>query len=254
MVFLEASRQSPTRYLMNVPTSAPLLLVEDDLDMAGNIGDYLDRRGWRVHHAANGALALHLLLETKFAAVVLDRGLPGIDGLELCRRLRDGVAQDLPVLMLTAADALDDRLAGFSSGVDDYVVKPFALPELHARLTSLVRRSEGRRAAAGELLRCADLEMNLGTRVVARAGRAVPLTNMGYAILEILMRRSPEVVRREDIEQTLWGEMPPSSDALRTHVFALRAAIDGDAKQPLLWTHRGIGYQLEARYPASSRA
>ncbi len=247
MVFLETSYQPPTRYLMNVPTSAPLLLVEDDLDMADNIGDYLDRRGWRVHHAANGALALHLIMETQFAAVVLDRGLPGIDGLELCRRLRDGAARHLPVLMLTAADSLDDRLAGFSSGVDDYVVKPFALPELHARLTALVRRSEGRSAAAAEVLRCADLEMNLGTRVVSRAGQAISLTNMGFAILEILLRRSPDVVRREEIEQALWGEMPPSSDALRTHVFALRTAIDGGSSPSLLWTHRGVGYQLEAR-------
>jgi DNA-binding response OmpR family regulator len=232
---------------MIVPASAPLLLVEDDLDMAGNIGDYLDRRGWRVHHASNGALALHLILETPFAAVVLDRGLPGIDGLELCRRLRGGTARHLPVLMLTAADSLDDRLAGFAAGVDDYVVKPFALPELHARLTALVRRAEGVGALAAEVLRCGDLEMNLGTRVVARAGQTVPLTNMGFAILEILLRRSPMVVKREVIEDALWGETPPGSDALRSHVFALRGAIEGDGRPPLLWTHRGVGYQLEAR-------
>ncbi len=232
---------------MNVPTTAPLLLVEDDLDMADNIGDYLDRRGWRVHHAPNGALALHLILETEFAAVVLDRGLPGIDGLELYRRLRDGAAKHLPVLMLTAADSLDDRLAGFASGVDDYVVKPFALPELHARLTALVRRAEGMQSQSAEILRCADLEMNLGTRTVSRAGRSLSLTNMGFAILEILLRRSPAVVKREDIEQALWGEMPPSSDALRSHVFALRTAVDAPFPQALLWTHRGVGFQIEAR-------
>ncbi len=238
---------------MTVPTTAPLLLVEDDLDMAGNIGDYLDRRGWRVHHASNGALALHLILETKFAAVVLDRGLPGIDGLELCRRLRDGAARHLPVLMLTAADSLDDRLAGFSSGVDDYVVKPFALPELHARLIALVRRAEGATAASGEALACGDLEMNLDTRAVTRAGQPLTLTNMGFAILEILLRRSPAVVKREEIEQALWGEMPPSSDALRTHVHALRSAIDGSFDPPLLQTHRGVGYQLAVR-PGDTRS
>lgn len=232
---------------MNVPTTAPLLLVEDDLDMAANIGDYLDRRGWRVHHASNGALALHLILETTFAAVVLDRGLPGIDGLELCRRLRNGAARQLPVLMLTAADSLEDRLAGFSSGVDDYVVKPFALPELHARLTALVRRAEGSLAGAEEVLRCDDLEMNLGTRTVSRAGQSLEVTNMGFAILEILLRRSPTVVKREEIEQALWGEMPPSSDALRSHVFALRAVVDTPFEASLLWTHRGVGFQIEAR-------
>lgn len=247
MVFLERAHRVPASLKMNVPTHAPILLVEDDLDMADNIGDYLDRRGWRVHHAANGALALHLIMENQFAAIVLDRGLPGIDGLELCRRLRAGAQRQLPVLMLTAADTLNDRLAGFSSGVDDYVVKPFALPELHARLTALVRRSEGVAGGqGGELLRCADLEMNPTTRVVSRAGQTLTLTNMGFAILEILLRRSPGVVRREEIEEALWGEMPPSSDALRSHVFALRTAVDGPFPDPLLKTHRGVGYQITA--------
>lgn len=123
----------------------PLLLVEDDADLAATVEEYLARRGWEVEYAANGARALAMLLDRSYALMVLDQRLPGINGLDLCRRVRSGVAPQLPILMLTAADALEDRLAGFAAGVDDYLVKPFALPELAARLTALVRRtSEGR--------------------------------------------------------------------------------------------------------------
>ena len=230
---------------MNGAPALPLLLVEDDADMAANIADYLGRRGWTVHHAATGALALHLVLGQSFAAVVLDRGLPGLDGIEICQRLRHGLDRKVPVLMLTAADRLEDRLSGFAAGVDDYLVKPFALPELQARLTALVRRAQGAApSSAGEVLRCADLVLSPGTREVSRAGRPLVLTNMGFALLELLLRRSPEVVRRDELEQALWHDEPPGSDALRSHWFALRNAVDGPPAPPLLHTHRGVGFQV----------
>jgi DNA-binding response OmpR family regulator len=198
-----------------------------------------------VHHAATGALALHLVLGQSFAAVVLDRGLPGLDGIEVCQRLRHGLDRKVPVLMLTAADRLEDRLSGFAAGVDDYLVKPFALPELQARLTALVRRAQGAApSSAGEVLRCADLVLSPGTREVSRAGRPLVLTNMGFALLELLLRRSPEVVRRDELEQALWHDEPPGSDALRSHWFALRNAVDGPPAPPLLHTHRGVGFQV----------
>jgi DNA-binding response OmpR family regulator len=235
---------------MSAPPALPLLLVEDDWDMAGNISDYLEAHGWRVRHAANGALALHLLLEERFAAVILDRDLPALDGLEVCRRLRQGPAQLVPVLMLTAADRLEERLEGFAAGVDDYLVKPFALPELVARLGALLRRGGGvAPAPEGEVLRCADLELHPGTREVRRGGRRLALTNMGFAILELLLRRSPEVVRREELEEALWRDAPPGSDALRSHIFTLRAALDGPSDLPLLQTHRGVGFQIRAARP-----
>jgi DNA-binding response OmpR family regulator len=230
---------------MNGAPALPLLLVEDDADMAANIADYLGRRGWTVHHAATGALALHLVLGQSFAAVVLDRGLPGLDGIEVCQRLRHGLDRKVPVLMLTAADRLEDRLSGFAAGVDDYLVKPFALPELQARLTALVRRAQGAApSSAGEVLRCADLVLSPGTREVSRAGRPLVLTNMGFALLELLLRRSPEVVRRDELEQALWHDEPPGSDALRSHWFALRNAVDTPPAPPLLHTHRGVGFQV----------
>ena len=232
-----------------------VLLVEDDADMAANMGEYLERRGWSVHYASTGALALHLAAERDFAVIVLDRGLPLIDGLEVCRRLRAGPVGQIPILMLTAADRLEDRLDGFAAGVDDYVVKPFALPELVARLTALVRRAGGRPAGvAAGVLRCGDIELRPDLRRVTRAGRKLQLTNMGFAILELLMRRSPAVVPREEIERALWGDEPPGSDALRSHLFALGAAVDGEGGEPLLHTHRGIGYQLASQTGAGSES
>ena len=230
---------------MNGAPALPLLLVEDDVDMAANIADYLGRRGWHVHHASTGPLALHLVVGQSFAAVVLYRGLPGLDGIEVCQRLRQGRDRKVPVLMLTAADRLEDRLGGFAVGVDDYLVKPFALPELQARLTALVRRAQGAAPSGpGEVLRCADLVLCPGTREVSRAGRPLALTNMGFTLLELLLRRSPEVVRREELEQALWRDEPPGSDALRSHWFALRNAVDGPPSAPLLHTHRGVGFQV----------
>lgn len=231
---------------MHVTPAQPVLLVEDDLDLAGNIQDYLEHNGWQVDYAPDGALALHRLLTGRHAAAILDLRLPGLGGLELCRRLRAEVGSQLPVLMLTAADTLNDRLAGFGAGADDYLVKPFALPELLARLQALVRRAQPHLAAGSAVLRFADLELDPALRTVRRAGETLALTNMGFALLEILLRRAPAVVPRAEIEHHLWGDEPPGSDALRTHLAALRAAVDRPPWPPLLHTHRGIGYQLLA--------
>jgi DNA-binding response OmpR family regulator len=231
---------------MNITPAHPVLLVEDDLDLAGNIQDYLEHQGWVVDYAPDGALALHRLLAGRHAAAILDLCLPGLGGLELCRRLRAEKGARLPVLMLTAADTLNDRLAGFEAGADDYLVKPFALPELLARLQALVRRAQPHLAAATAVLRFADLELDPALRTVRRAGELLPLTNMGFALLEILLKRAPAVVPRAEIEHHLWGDEPPGSDALRTHLAALRAAVDREPWPPLLHTHRGIGYQLIA--------
>lgn len=243
----------PASAAMPAASTLPLLLVEDDTDMAGNVSDYLERRGWTVHHARSGALALHLVTEQRYAAVILDRGIPGLNGVEVCRHLRRGQCRNLPVLMLTAADSLAERLEGFEAGADDYVVKPFALPELLARITALVRRASGERQMGRELLRCADLEMDPRMREVRRGDRILKLTNMAFAVLEVLLRRTPEVVSRDEIEQALWADNPPGSDVLRTHVFALRAAVDGDGEVPLVHTHRGVGYQVCVRPADASR-
>lgn len=220
----------------------PVLLVEDNFDLAGNIQDYLEQRGWRVDYVPNGALALHRVNEQTHAAVILDLRLPVIDGLEVCRRLRNSIAPRIPVLMLTAADLLDDRLAGFAAGADDYMVKPFALPELLARLRALVRRSSA--VSPSSVLRVHDLELNPSTREARRGERRLVLTRMGYSILEYLLARSPAVVLRQELERHLWADDPPGSDALRTHIATLRAEVDRTERTALLHTHRGVGYQM----------
>lgn len=232
------------------PTSAlPILLVEDDADLAATVEEFLVRRGWSVVYAANGARALAMLLERPFALMVLDHRMPGLTGLDLCRRVRAEVAPTLPILMLTAADSLEDRLAGFAAGVDDYLVKPFALPEFQARLLALLRRTARGRNTEGTMLQFAGIEMDLATREVRRDNRCLVLTRMGFSILELLVRRAPAVVRREELERYLWSDEPPGSDALRTHIYALRVELDPSGTPPMLRTHRGVGYQLVAARP-----
>ena len=227
-----------------VSSGQSLLLVEDDLDLAESIGEFLLRRGWQVAHARNGALALHLAVLDRYEVIVLDRAMPGLDGIGVCRALRAGPLASVPILMLTAADSLPERLEGFAAGVDDYLVKPFAPAELDARLTALVRRSTASANGGGRILRCAGLELDSATREVRHAGRSVDLTKMGFSILEILLRCSPAVVPRGQLERELWGDEPPGSDALRSHVFVLRAALDQVGAASLLRTHRGVGYQM----------
>ena len=230
----------------------PILLVEDDPDLAANIQDYLEQQGWRVDYAPNGALAIHQLISGRFSAGIFDLRMPGLGGLELCERVRTSIAPALPVLLLTAADTLEDRLRGFRAGADDYLVKPFALAELLARLQALIRRSTGIVHSIANTLRVGDLELRVSTREVRRDTQHLTLTNMGFTILEKLMRHSPAVVLRSDLEFHLWGDEPPDTDSLRTHIATLRAAIDPPGLPPLLLTHRGVGFQLLAARHRSS--
>lgn len=219
-----------------------VLVVEDSQDLATNIADYLESRGYAVDTAMDGVTGLHLAVTQAHDVIVLDLMLPGIDGLSLCRRLRQDAKSTVPVLMLTARATLDDKAAGFGEGADDYLVKPFALRELDLRLRALTRR-----ARAGEnrtLLKVADLLFDLDTFSVSRGGKLLTLPALPLKILELLMKRAPGVVSRRDIERTVWGDSPPDSDALRVHMHTLRAAIDAPGQRPLVHTLRGIGYQM----------
>jgi DNA-binding response OmpR family regulator len=177
-----------------------------------------------------------------YDAIVLDVMLPGMDGFTLCRRLREEARRDTPVLMLTALDALDDRIAGLEFGADDYVVKPFALRELEARLKALSRRAHGKTAQT--VLRVADLEYDPALVRVRRGDRAIELPPIPLRLLDTLMRASPRVVKREELERAVWGDQPPDSDALRAHMHVLRAGVEGAGEPVLIHTLRGIGYRL----------
>lgn len=220
-----------------------LLIVEDNPDLAANIGEYLEEHGHIVDYAADGPTGLRLATSNLYDAVVLDLFLPGMDGLAVCRRLRESPHSAMPVLMLTARDQERDKLAGFEAGADDYVTKPFSLPELMARLSALIRRSQGLKPLK---LKVADLEFDTQTLQAYRGSRRLELTPTGLKLLDHFMRVYPAVVTRADIERLLWGDNPPDNDAtLRAHIHALRAAVDQGENVRLLHTVHGIGYRLE---------
>ena len=218
-----------------------ILLVEDNRDLAANVGEFLESRGHVVDYAADGLTGLHLAATHRYDALVLDLGLPGIDGLALCKRLREDARSNVPVLMLTAKDTERDKLTGFEVGTDDYLVKPFSLAELHARLQALARRGGSR----AEVLQVADLSFDVRTLIVRRGGQRVELTPAGLKLLEKLMRVSPGVLSRQYAERAIWGEDRPDSDAaLRGHIHALRQALDQGFEPRLLHTVHGVGYRL----------
>jgi DNA-binding response OmpR family regulator len=227
------------------------LLVEDNEDLAATVADFLSSRGMVTDVAGDGMTAMHLLARHEYDAVVLDLGLPDVDGLELCRRLRESSRGDLPVLMLTARDTEADKLAGFAAGTDDYLVKPFSLPELAARLAALERRARG--ASLARVLEVADLRLDLDALEVRRAGAEIHLPPIPMKILALLMRNTHRVVSRRELEAEIWGDDPPESGALKTHIHTLRSAIDHPFAKPLLRTVPGSGYRLAPAEAAGRR-
>jgi len=174
---------------------------------------------------------------------VLDVMLPGLNGLELCRKLRGELGKATPVLMLTARDTVEDKVAGFDSGADDYLVKPFSLVELEIRLRALVRRARGTQVGA-PVLQFGELSFDTVNYKARRAGRPLALTRTGYTILRCLMKDAPRIVTRDTLEHEVWGDERPDSDALRTHIHALRQALDKPYPFAMLRTIPGIGYKL----------
>ena len=221
-----------------------ILVVEDNRDILANIADYLDLKGYLVDCAQDGLRGLQLATSQPYDLIVLDIMLPGLDGYQLCRRLRQEARLETPIIMLTARDLLEDRLQGFDAGADDYLVKPFALSELQARMEAVLRRSRG---GVRRLLQVADLSYDLDTLQVQRAGQPIRLNPLGLKLLAILMQRSPAVVRRDALEAALWGDECPDSDSLRSHIHLLRQAIDKPFGHPLLHTVHGVGYCLAER-------
>jgi DNA-binding response OmpR family regulator len=217
-------------------------LIEDDERTARAVGRGLREEGYLVDIARSGEEGEHLAHVNDYRVIVLDWYLPGKDGITVCRELRhNGVTT--PILMLTARDALADRVTGLDGGVDDYLTKPFAFVELLARLRALLRRSELGRPL---VLTVGDLSMNPATHRVTRAGNSIELTVKEYQILELLMRRPGEVVARTRIEEEIWGQVSDvSSNAVDVHISHLRRKIDPPAARRLLQTVRGRGYYVD---------
>ncbi|MHB1554846.1 MAG: response regulator transcription factor [Acidimicrobiales bacterium] len=218
-----------------------ILVVDDDPGVRTALDRALRLDGYEVTSVADGQAALESLALTPPDAMVLDLGLPGIDGLDVCRRMR-GAGDDTPVLILTARDAVHDRVLGLDAGADDYLVKPFALAELEARLRALLRR---RPADTGESLRFADLVLDLGTREARRADRAFSLTRIEFDLLELFMRHPRQVLTREVILDRVWGyTFDSGTNSLAVYVGYLRRKTEAGNEPRLLHTVRGVGYVL----------
>ncbi|MFC0401402.1 response regulator transcription factor [Paraburkholderia rhizosphaerae] len=221
-----------------------VLIVEDDPAIAANLYDYLEGRGFEVDVADTGTSGLRFALADAWDAILLDLTLPGMDGLTLCRKLRSEARRDTPVLMLTAKDTLDDKLEGFGHGADDYLVKPFSLKEVGARLDALIKRYRGQ--VARQEIFCAGVRLDLATLAVERNGRAIRLKPKCLHLLRILMQSPNRVLGRAELEAQLWGEELPDSDTLRAHIYTLRKALSQPGEAELIETVHGLGYRLVA--------
>ena len=221
---------------------AGVLVIEDDAETLDYLVSGLEQSGHVVDRASDGKEGLFLALERAYDALVVDRMLPGLDGLSVIQTVRSS-GKRTPILILSALGEVDDRVEGLKKGGDDYLVKPFAFSELLARLEALTRRGEGE--AVETSLRVADLEMDLLARTVKRAGRALALQPREFRLLEYLMRHAGQVVTRTMLLEKVWDyHFDPQTNVIDVHVSRLRSKVDKDFDRPLIHTVRGTGYVL----------
>jgi len=226
-----------------------ILVVDDDRAVRESLRRSLQFNGYTVELAGDGQQALDVLGAQRPDAMVLDVMMPRVDGLEVCRRLRS-MGDDLPILVLTARDAVSDRVAGLDAGADDYLPKPFALEELLARLRALLRRSSPEGPAGGAVLAFADLSLDPGTREVTRGGRGISLTRTEFTLLEMFLRHPRQVLTRSRILEDVWGyDFPTSGNALEVYVGYLRRKTEAGGESRLIHTVRGVGYALRETPP-----
>ena len=222
--------------------SGRVLVVEDDADTADYLTKGLREAGFTVEHAADGRDGLYLASSSGFDAVVIDRMLPGMDGLSVVKALR-AAGVETPILILSALAQLDERVIGLRAGGDDYLTKPFGFSELQARLENLMRRRGGK--AIETVLRCGELEMDLLSRRVLRAGRALDLLPREFKLLEYFLRNRDRVVTRTMLLEQVWDyRFDPHTSIIDTHISRLRKKLDDGFDRPLLHTLRGVGYRL----------
>ncbi|ALE75063.1 MULTISPECIES: response regulator transcription factor [unclassified Pseudonocardia] len=230
-----------------------ILVVDDDKAVRDSLRRSLAFNGYQVDLAEDGQAALDRMLTDRPDALVLDVMMPRVDGLEVCRRLRSA-GDDLPILVLTARDAVSDRVAGLDAGADDYLPKPFALEELLARLRALLRRrvpdTDDGADPPSAALTFADLSLDPDTREVSRGGRSISLTRTEFSLLELLLAHPRRVLTRGQILEQVWGyDFPTSGNALEVYVGYLRRKTEADGEPRLIHTVRGVGYVLRESPP-----
>lgn len=222
--------------------SGRILVVEDDADTADYIAKGLRETGYTVEHVADGRDGLYLASSSDFDVVIMDRMLPGMDGLSVVKALRAG-GVETPILILSALAQLDERVTGLRAGGDDYLTKPFGFSELHARIENLIRRRGGK--SIETVLRCADVVMDLLSRKVTRSGKPLDLLPREFKLLEYFLRNKDRVVTRTMLLEQVWDyRFDPHTSIIDTHISRLRKKLDDGYPTPLLHTLRGVGYRL----------
>lgn len=222
-----------------------ILIIEDDLAIAANLYDFLESRGHSADAAADGVAGLHLAVTQRFDCILLDIGLPGMNGMALCHKLRQEYQIDTPILMLTARDTLEDKLAGFDLGADDYLVKPFALKEVEARLLAMHKRHSGK--VASRKLEVDNLTFDPKTQSIRFADQGVKLPPKCIRLLVLMMSEPGRVFSRQELESEAWDDAQETSDTLRSHMHVLRRTLTKACGYDPIETIHGFGYCLTLR-------
>ena len=223
-----------------------ILIVEDNVAISKNIAAFMEKRNVELDFAYDGQLACELALSEYYDCIVLDIAMPKMNGLQACSLLRERASRHIPIIMLTARDTLDDKLAGFAQGADDYLTKPFALEELYVRCQVLSMRQS---APSSKVITLGvgdkEISLDITSNKVMRAGQQIHLQPIPFAILKLLMEVYPRTVTRSEIFDKVWDGEPTQSDALRSHLFQLRKAIDKPFREPVVKTIHGVGFSLD---------
>ncbi|GHF24209.1 DNA-binding response regulator [Kordiimonas sediminis] len=218
-----------------------ILIIEDEEAIALNIAEYLEPKGHVLDFAINGEQGLSMALASPYDVIILDLMLPKMDGYDVCKNFRDQSTRHVPILMLTARDTPEEKITGFESGTDDYLTKPFSLAELEVRCLALSRRHL---LHTDHVLELGELKLDRKSKTIWRKGQEIPLKKIGFDILEILALKHPATISRSELIQKIWGDDPTESDALRSHIYQIRAQLDKPFDTPLLKTVHGVGFAL----------
>ena len=232
----------PNTFKISMSNTTRVLIIEDHRDIAEMLYDYFERRDYELDYASDGRMGFNLANQNEYDIILLDLMLPEMDGIDVCRKLREDCKNYTPILMMTARDTLQDKVKGFDMGADDYLVKPFEILELEARIKALMRRKG--QISQQEVLEVGELKLDTGTLEFVRGDTPIYLSPIGLKILTILMKESPKVVSRNQLEHEIWGDILPDSDTLRSHMYNLRKQIDKPFKTPLLQTIQSRGYRI----------
>ena len=222
-----------------------VLFIEDNDTIARQVGEFLANHRWNVDFAHNARLGIELALAHFYDVILLDLNLPDLDGLAVCEQIKAHTEVTPPILILTARDSFESKAAGFRHGADDYLTKPFDLRELVLRCEALARRHALHQP---KTLTLGDLELDLRTKTATRQKIPLELTSVGFRVLELLVKCYPEPASRSYITHQLWGENPPESDALKSHIYALRQALDKPFAYSMIKTVMNAGFKLELPY------